>query len=108
MKGIKAIITKYISDEPQPGIVECKFNDAWNNDYYVHEKTAVVTADYLDWDSTYPAGGFIACEIISEWTDAQDRSILSITTNKPWYIETIEGQTEFEILKEQLVEIVWQ
>jgi len=33
MIGISVLITKYISDDPQPGIVECQLIDAYGNEW---------------------------------------------------------------------------
>ena len=104
MKAIKIKITSFISDD-QPGFVECKFNDAWNKEHTVQDKVPIVTEKYLDADSDYPQDGVIACEIISKWKDKDERTIFSVTTEKPWAVDTIDGLTEFDILEEQLTDI---
>jgi hypothetical protein len=103
MKALKITITKFISNY-QPGIVECKFHDAWNKEFIIHEKVPVVTLNDLYEDSKYPQDGIVACEIIREWNDKDGRVIIKITTEKPWGVETIDRLTEFEVLEEQLIE----
>ena len=104
MKAIRIKITSFISDD-QPGFVECKFNDTWNREHIVHEKIPIVTKKYLNANSEYPQYGVIACEIITEWKDKDERTIFTVRTEKPWAVDTIDGLTEFDILEEQLIEL---
>ena len=101
MKVISIKITKFISDD-QPGFVECKLNDVRDKEHNVQVKVPIVTEKYLDANSDYPQGGLIACEIIKQWIDDDKRSILTISTEKSWAVDTIDGLTEFDILEEQL------
>ncbi len=103
MKAIRVNITSFISDD-QPGFVECKFNDAWDNEHVVQDKAPILTDKYLDANSTYPQDGVIACEIITQWNDKDGRTICTVTTLTPWAVYTIHDLTEFDILEEQLIE----
>jgi len=60
MLGIKVTIVRYISDEPQPGIVECQLEDAHGRRWSFVEKTAIVSAEHLDAQTTYPQRGVVA------------------------------------------------
>ena len=104
MVAIKIKITKFIS-EHQPGFVECKFNVAWDKMHIVQEKVPIVTRKFLDANSEYPQDGVIACEIVKEWIDKNNRAIFTVDTTKPWDIDCINGLTEFDLLKEQLTEL---
>lgn len=104
MRAIRIKITSFISDD-QPGFVECKFKDAWNKEYTVQDKVPIVTEKDLAANSEYPQDGVIACEIIKEWKDKDERTIFTVTTEKPWAVDTIDGLTEFDILEEQLIEL---
>lgn len=104
LKAIRIKITSFIGND-QLGFVECKFHDAWNNKYTIHDKIPIVTKKYLDANSEYPQEGLIACEIVKKWVDKDGRKILTVSTEKPWAVETINGLTEFDILEEQLIEV---
>lgn len=106
LQAFKVRITGFIDDH-QPGWVECKFTDAWGTEHIVREKVPVVTEKNLDANSEYPQDGFIAFELIRKWTDPDGRTIYKVNTDKPWYVETMEGLTEFDILEEQTVEVNW-
>jgi len=57
MLGIEINIVRYISDAPQPGIVECHVEDAYGRRWSVVEKTMIVSAELLDIHSDYPQQG---------------------------------------------------
>lgn len=103
MIGIKVTITRYIGDDPQPGIVECKFKDAWDNEFILVEKVPIVTTESLDNDSKYPREGFVACEVVEKWTDKGGRNLLKIDLDKPWGVETVDGLTKFDFEEAALI-----
>jgi len=98
---INATIERFV-DPHQPGFVECSIVDAWNRKHLFIDKIPVVAIDDLDENSSYPQPGVIACEILKEWTDAAGREIISVTTERPWAIESNDGQYEFDIPKDLL------
>ena len=97
MVGVKVKIIRYISDDPQPGIVECEFLDAHGRRWSVIEKTAIVSTEDLDANTSYPTQGVIACEIVRRATDEKRREIVTINTERPWSVESVEGMTQFEV-----------
>ncbi len=104
MPAIVISITRYTSDD-QPGFVEGEFYDAWGKKHTFEEKVPYVSAAYLSADSEYPVPGEIDCEVLREWTDDNIRAIVRVTTGKPIEIESKEGIAEFDVLKEQLVNV---
>ena len=105
MLGIKVTIIRYISDEPQPGIVECKLEDANGRQWTFVEKTAIVSAEHLDADTSYPQRGVLAAEIVGRSIDATGRETIRVNTERPWHVESVDGVTQFELLAESLVEM---
>jgi len=103
MPSIKVRIDKYISDD-QPGFVECSFTDAWGKQHIVQEKVPVVTAKYLDANSSYPQEGFIDCEVIKKWKDKDGRIIFTVDTERPWDVDTMEGVTQLDLLDLQIAD----
>jgi len=104
MLGIKVTIVRYISDEPQPGIVECQFEDVHGHRWSFVEKTAIVSRQNLDAHATYPQGGVVAGEIVRRSLDATGREVVHVDTARPWSIESVDGVTEFDVLPESLIE----
>lgn len=104
MYAIKVQITRFLCGD-NPGFVECKFTDAWNREWVVHEKVPVVTLDSLDATSIYPQAGNIGCTVLQKWTDVDGRAIVTVSSELPWHIETVDEQTQFDLLLDQLDEL---
>lgn len=95
-------IVEFISWEPQPGIVKCRFRDVWGKEHIIIEKSAVVSAEILTPDSLYPRKGEVPCSPIKEWVDSGGKEIITVSTEKPSAVETVDGLTEFDLLKSQI------
>lgn len=104
MSAVKMMITRYVSVEPQPGIVECELIDARGRRWIFIEKTAVVSADYLDSKSIYPRPVAIAVEVIERKYDSELGELVCIDTDRPWGIQSVEGETRFEVFTASIVE----
>jgi hypothetical protein len=101
---VRVAIPRYVSDEPQPGLVECELVDAHGRRWSFVDKNGIFSADYLDAKSSSPQPGVIAGEVIGRIRDAAGRDSVQIDTDRPWGIEPVEGATRFEVLAESLVE----
>jgi hypothetical protein len=97
MLAVRVAILRYI-DDAFPGVVELELVDTRERRWLFHEKVPVVTHEALDATSVYPRPGLIACELI-----ARDGQIARVSTARPWGIESIEGETEFDVFVELLV-----
>jgi hypothetical protein len=102
--GIRTVITRYLGDDPQPGIVECEFVDANGQRHVFVEKTAIVTWDDVDSKSVYPHPGVIVCKIVNRYRDESCREIIVVNTREPWGIESTEEKEEFSVLPDSLIE----
>jgi hypothetical protein len=100
----KVMITRYVSHDPQPGLVECQLVDAHGRCWSFVDKNGIFNADDLDAGSPYPLPGVIAGEVIGRVRDAAGREVIQIDTEWPWGLESVEGATRFEVLAEALVE----
>lgn len=99
---IKIQITKIIEDSFYPGWVECVLVDALGNIHTFNEKIPIVTTQYLDVTSKYPQDGFIRCEILRKWIDINGRRIITVSTEKPDFVETVNEVSEFDLLPQQV------
>lgn len=89
-------IEKYISYE-QPGWVLCVFKDVSGKEWHINEKVPIITERDFIKEEMPIEGFYIAGEILSE---EADKVLFSI--KEPWGIETIEGETEFEVYRNQI------
>ena len=51
------------TDDRQPGWVECRLTDVDGRAWSFEEKVPIVTAEYLDADSSYPQAGSVCCSV---------------------------------------------
>lgn len=102
MTEFKIEITRFV-DRHQPGFVEARFRDAWGKEHIIIEKVPVLTKENLWEDSHYPKEASLRCEIVRIWKDTDNRTIISVDTEKPWAVCTIEDLTEFDLLEEQVI-----
>ena len=87
-----------------PGFVECSFVDATGRTHLFEEKVPVVSNEALDASSAYPRDGAIACHLLTSRSVADGREVVTIDTNKPWDIESKEGESQFEVFRDQLLQ----
>lgn len=100
--AIRVLIVRWVDDEPQPGMVECRLVDRFGRNWVFVEKCAVVSPAAVCADSTYPQSGVIGCRIISTGSDNSGRQFAVVDTEEPWGISAATGETRFEVFADQL------
>jgi hypothetical protein len=103
--GIKVTITRYLSDEPQPGIVECQLLDAHGRLWLFVEKSAIVSANSLHARTAYPQPGAIAGEVVERCRNSEGREVVRINTEQPYGVSSVDGTAQFDVFAESLEEI---
>jgi hypothetical protein len=104
MVKVSVAITRWVSDEPQSGLVEFQFSDTDGRRWSFVDKSAICGTDYLDGQSPYPRPGVIACELVGRGRDAAGREVVQIDTERPWGIESVEDAMRFVVFAGCLVE----
>lgn len=89
-------------DDCQPGVVECLLVDSFGQAHTFVEKIPLVSAEYMDRESSYPKPGWIACEVLATQNDDKGSEIKEIDTSRPWHIESTAGKSYFVVLAAQL------
>jgi len=102
--GIRAQITKCLGDTGYPSFVECEFVDVYGTTHRLQDKDVVLGTENLDRNSRYPVEGFVGCEIVEVGTKGE-RPTFKVTTELPWHIDSVDGLTEFEVFRDQIVEL---
>ena len=105
MLGIKVTITRYLSDEPFPGIVECQLVDAHGHLWLFVEKSAIVSANSLHARTAYPQPGAIAGEVVERCRNSEGREVVRINTEQPYGVSSVDGTGQFDVFAESLEEI---
>lgn len=101
MPEIEVAIVR-IADEAFPGFVECRLIDAHGQEHTFVEKAPVVSAQEISAHSAFPVSGHVGCQIESELEDETGRVLLHVDTTQPYGIESISGQTKFDLLPGQV------
>ena len=101
MFSLEVEITRFV-EASQPGWVECVLVDVGGTKHLFVEKVPVVTLEDLDEKSDYPRVGIIACEVV-ERKRVGLREVATIDTTKPWGLESVDGQSSFQVWSDQLV-----
>jgi sigma-70-like protein len=102
--AVSVQITGWVDDH-FPGFVSCELNDAHQRKWQFVEKVPVVSRAGLTSGSTYPQAGNIRCRVLSRSVGEGGRAITRIDTASPDGVESMDGNTVFEVFSEQVVEI---
>jgi hypothetical protein len=102
VRGIRVSIVRFV-DANEPGWVECRFIDAGGVQHVFIEKAPIVSSENLWTDTVYPRPGVLACTVIVEHTDKPET--VTVDTDQPWGVASREGQSRFEVLRQDLVDL---
>jgi hypothetical protein len=104
MPKLRGQAVRWLGWEPQPGMVEVTMTDAGGCQWSFIDKCSIFSADNLSGESPYPVDVVIGCEILGDQQDDARDDLVCVTTDRPWAIEATNGQTEFVVARDQLVE----
>jgi hypothetical protein len=95
-------VVRFVSDEPQPGIVACEFTDVDGRRHTLIDKWPMCSSKLLDANSGYPLPAIIRCEEVARWQDATGREVVQVNLLRPDGIESSEGISEFVVPSTQV------
>lgn len=104
MYNIKVQLLRIVDFSDFPGWVEFNLIDAWGNSHLFCDKIPVVTCENIDLDSSFPRDGFLRCELLEEWTDDKGRKIVTVSTENPDHVDSVDGVNKFDLLPGQPTE----
>lgn len=87
-----------------PGCVEARLTDADGRTWVIIEKGPVVGGPDFHAKTAYPVPGWLACQILTRGTDSAGEPVVTVSTELPWHIESVEGETVFKVRATQLVQ----
>ena len=106
MAGVECQISRWVSDEPSPGVVEAVLVDAEGQSWSFIDKVPIFSAASLTASSAFPLRGVIRCTVLDR-EGAGDAAIVSIDTERPDGVAAgpwgEPGPTVFHIYATQLV-----
>lgn len=98
MQNLAVKIVRFV-EETFPGWVECQFTDAAGRLHTIVDKYPIFTASTLDASSQYRRSGEILCRVIDGRDDDLGGEVVRIEMPG---IESMEGLSEFVVLRRQL------
>jgi hypothetical protein len=104
MLNIRTQIIKIIDYSSYPGLVECLIVDAWGNNHTFNLKIPIVTTQDIDITNIFPQDGFIRCVLLREWIDDLGRRIITVSTEKPDDVESVNEVSQFDLLFDQVTQ----
>ena len=95
----KVNIIKWVGFDPQPGVVECTFQDAAGITHSIQTKCVNPSCpNELSPSSTYPILGTMKGEVVKEFVDAQGKNIVSVSIFDPYSNNSSSQQEYFYFL----------
>jgi hypothetical protein len=96
MHNLEVQIVRFVGSD-FPGWVECEVVDAEGRRHILKDKVPIFAVEVLDADSKYPMPGTVLCEVLERYQDEQGQELARVSTEKPFYIESTEGLSEFTV-----------
>jgi hypothetical protein len=85
---LQGIVTRWVADDPQPGLVQIEITDADGRVHRLEEKPAVVDADgRLQARSRYPVEVEIACQPRHQQYRPREERIVNVVDLSPWGVD---------------------
>lgn len=76
----------------------------WRNNHTFSLKIPIVTTQEKDITNIFPQDGFIRCVLLREWIDDLGRRIISVSTEKPDHVESVNEVSKFDLLFDQVTQ----
>jgi len=96
--AIKGRATRWLGDEPNPGIVEVEIVDAFGRVWTFVDKAPIFDEDaHLTRMASYPIPILLECLIV----DSSD-GLLTVSTVEPHGLETVDGVSQFVVSNDQV------
>jgi hypothetical protein len=99
--GVKVSVTRFVSDDAQPGIIEAELWDVHNRCWRFIEKCSAVENLGLGPDTTYPQPGVILCTVVGRYHDVAEQDVIAIEL---YGVCSIDNENRFEVFPTALVE----
>ncbi len=105
MRHVWGRALRWVDDEPQPGLVEVQLKDLHGDEHLFVDKEPIFTRhSALSPQTAYPVRVELGCEILGTRLLPDGRTAFTITTERPWRIESVTGQTAFEVTLDQFAD----
>ena len=101
MDAVRCELIRWVSDEPQPGVVEVRLVDASGEEWAFIDKIAIFTADNVSSTTTLPVPAAIRCELLATRQDDLGREVVDVQLKDR--VETADGVSRLTVQRADLV-----
>lgn len=99
---VRARATRWVADEPFPGIVEVEIIDASHRTWKFIDKAPIFDSGrILTSGATYPIDLDLACTVVGPPSNGGNEQVV-ISTAAPWGLESEDGTSEFVVNADQI------
>jgi hypothetical protein len=96
MPEVVVCAVRWVADDPQPGLVECRLVDVDGAEHVLIDKSSIFDAtDRLRSEAAYPIELTVTCRIVRE-RDAD------VVIELAHHIESVEGQSTFRVSRSSI------
>jgi hypothetical protein len=104
MDSVKCELVRWVSDDPQPGLVEVRLLDADGSEWMFVDKVPIFTAAPVSSATQLPMPGEIQCEVVGTRQTPGGQEFVDVELRDG--VETADGVSRLTINREQLVRAV--
>ena len=99
---VRVTVTRWVSDQPFPGLVEVVLRDARGVAWPFVDKPPMFTRGILTSRTSYPLDATMACTVLGVRQE-EGRKVVDISTVAPWSLAAVDGTFEFAVRPEQII-----
>jgi hypothetical protein len=100
VEAVECELVRWVSDEPQPGLVEARLVDADGVEWSFVDKVPIFTEAAVSATTTFPVPGGIRCEVRGVREDGSGREILDLELRDG--VETSDGASRLGVRRQQM------
>lgn len=99
--GVQVSVVRFVSDDPQPGLIEAELRDVRGRCWRFVEKCSAVENLDLDAETVYPQAGVILCRVVGHSRDESGREMVEVEL---YGVISVDGEDRFTVRPDALVE----
>jgi hypothetical protein len=104
MDALKCELVRWVSDDPQPGLVEVRLLDANGSEWMFVDKVPIFTVAPVSSATQLPISGEIRCDVVGSRQAPGGQELVDVELRDG--VETADGVSRLTIRRDQLVRAV--
>jgi hypothetical protein len=96
---LRCELTRWLADEPQPGLVEARMTDASGRTWVFVDKPPIFTNQVVSATTAFPAAAGIRCEIAEPYQRDDGQAVVEVITID---VDSVDGEHRFGVNADQL------